>query len=230
MKDFEQTPSAKFYGLFQYIFDHYNDEIFDGTIKDCIIVVIRQKRVMGHYIHKKWFNENDLATDELALNPSMFTKFPLIEICQTIVHEMYHGWQCHYGKPSPKGYHNKEWASKMEAIGLMPTSTGQEGGKKTGFSICDYPITNGTFIKASEILINSDVFAELYYEVNPSIINQIQAEIPLYEQIKNITIGEKQGDKPKTTRVKYSCGCCNVWGGKNLEFLCKLCGNDFLAV
>lgn len=45
---------------------------------------------------------------------------------------MTHLWQYHFGKPGRRGYHNKEWANKMESIGLMPSSTGQPGGDKTG--------------------------------------------------------------------------------------------------
>lgn len=124
-------PTSKFYGLFQYVFDHYNDALFCGTIKDCLIVVTRRKNVFGHNTRKRWFSIQDQETDELALNPSMFIKFPLIEICQTIVHEMRHGWQYHYGKPSQEGCHNKEWANKMIDIGLMPSRTGKPGGKNS---------------------------------------------------------------------------------------------------
>ena len=69
-------PTSKFYGLFQYVFDHYNDALFCGTIKDCLIVVTRRKNVFGHNTRKRWFSIQDQETDELALNPSMFIKFP----------------------------------------------------------------------------------------------------------------------------------------------------------
>jgi hypothetical protein len=34
--------------------------------------------------------------------------------------------------PKRRNYHNKEWAAKMIALGLMPSSTGMVGGKITG--------------------------------------------------------------------------------------------------
>jgi hypothetical protein len=39
------------------------------------------------------------------------------------VHEMAHVWQHAHGKPSRNGYHNKEWAAKMDERGLIPSDT-----------------------------------------------------------------------------------------------------------
>jgi hypothetical protein len=36
---------------------------------------------------------------------------------------MVHLWQHHHGKPSRTGYHNKEWATMMKAVGLIPSDT-----------------------------------------------------------------------------------------------------------
>ena len=36
------------------------------------------------------------------------------------------------GQAAARGYHNKEWAAKMKAIGLMPSNSGAVGGKETG--------------------------------------------------------------------------------------------------
>ena len=223
----QDKPTSKFYGIFQYIFDFYNKELFNDGIEDCIIVFTRKKNVMGHYSYKRWFSAKDLETDELALNPSMFTKFPLIEICQTIVHEMCHGWQYHYGKPSRTGYHNKEWGDKMIEIGLMPSSTGKVGGKLVGQNMADYPIQEGKFLAVTEELMNSEIFTGLYLEVNPEIANLIKDDSPLFEQVKNLT-NQQANSKPKgPVKVKYSCGCSNVWGKPSLELYCKLCEFDF---
>lgn len=223
-------PSTKFYGLFQYVFDHYNDALFGGTIKDCLIVVTRRKNVFGHYAHKRWFSVQDQETDELALNPAMFVKFPLLEICQTIVHEMCHGWQYHYGKPSQAGYHNKEWANKMIEVGLMPSRTGKPGGKTVGQNMNDYPIDGGLFLEATEELMNNEIFAGLYLEVNPEIVTLLNDGSPLYEQIKDLTVTHTF-TKPKTpTKSKYSCGCSNVWGAPNLNIGCNRCGKGMKEI
>jgi hypothetical protein len=46
-----------------------------------------------------------------------------------------HVWQHAHGKPTRNGYHNKEWAAKMDNLGLVPSST---GGKRTGQSVSHY--------------------------------------------------------------------------------------------
>ena len=43
---------------------------------------------------------------------------PIEESMGTLVHEMVHFWQQEFGTPSRRGYHNREWADKMEALGL----------------------------------------------------------------------------------------------------------------
>ena len=57
----------------------------------------------------------------------------------TLVHEMTHLQQQHFGKPSRSGYHNKEWGLLMRAVGLIPSSTGEPGGKETGQRGCCRP-------------------------------------------------------------------------------------------
>lgn len=223
-----EKPTSKFYGLFQYLFDHYNQTLFHGEIKDCVIVVTRQKKVFGHYSPKKWFNAEDFETDELALNPSMFIKFPLIEICQTIVHEMCHGWQYHYGNPPKNVYHNKEFSRKMQEVGLMPSRTGKAGGKDVGQKMADYPIKGGRFLQETEILMNSDVFAGLYLEVNPQIVDLLNDESPIYDQIKDLIATHMVAPTSAPTKSKYSCDCCNVWGSPNLDIACNRCGTDML--
>ena len=63
----------------------------------------------------------------------------------TFAHEMVHHWQEHFGTPPRNGYHDREWAAKMISIGLMPSSTGKPGGKKTGYHVSDYVIEGGPF-------------------------------------------------------------------------------------
>jgi len=223
-------PTKKFYGLFQFIFDHYNERLFNSEIKDCIIVITRKKHVAGHFAHNRWFHIEDNETDELALNPEMFLKYPLLEICQTIVHEMCHAWQHHFGKPSRPGYHNKEWASKMIAVGLMPTANGRVGGKTTGFKIDDYAIEDGSFMAVSEELMNNEIFAGLYYEVNPSVLDKVDEGLPLFDQIRDMTLAVTTAGRVRKTKVKYSCSCSNVWGKPELDIHCKLYDMTMAAV
>jgi hypothetical protein len=39
---------------------------------------------------------------------------------------MAHHWQAHFGDPCRGRYHNREWAARMEALGLMTTDTSEQ--------------------------------------------------------------------------------------------------------
>ena len=150
------------------------------------------------------------------------------EIIQTLVHEMAHQWQHHHGKPSRGGYHNKQWAAKMAEIGLMPSSTGEHGGKQTGQSMSDYVITGGAFASSWETL-RSEGF-KIGWESRP------WQHVPFIgggddeTGFDTLTSNESQPfltippPRPKS-KVKYTCPGCeiNVWGKPALRLICGMC-------
>jgi hypothetical protein len=77
-------------------------------------------------------DESDIA-DEIGLDPRYWGP-PCIDIgnLSTLVHEMTHLWQHHYGRPSYGDYHNREFARKMFEVGLITSKSGAKGGKSTG--------------------------------------------------------------------------------------------------
>jgi hypothetical protein len=115
----------------------------------------RQGRTRGYYSHKRFaervgdaivgietvYNEHS----EVALNPDWFTGRTDREIVSTLVHEMVHAWQYAFGKPSRRGYHNKQWAVRMKEVGLYPSSTGAVGGRETGQRVSHYILDGGAF-------------------------------------------------------------------------------------
>lgn len=151
------SPTAQAYAELQAAFDHYNRELFGGELPPCLITMQREKRTYGYFSSERFVHRHDRSkTDEIAINPSYFAVVPLLEVLQTLVHEMVHAWQFHFGKPGRRGYHNKEWADKMEAIGLMPSSTGKPGGARTGEKMADYAIPGGLFMQATDKLLTQD--------------------------------------------------------------------------
>jgi hypothetical protein len=114
---------------------------------------------------------------------------------------MTHVWQHVFGKPSARGYHNKEWAAKMKSIGLQPSSTGMVGGKETGQRMSDYIIPGGPFTKAYARLAAKGWKLNLQSAHRP---------------------GPKGGINSKT---KFTCSSCgqNAWGKPDLAILCKPC-------
>lgn len=69
---------------------------------------------------------------------------------------MCHEWQQHFGHPPARHYHNMEWAEKMISVGLMPSNTGQFGGKITGSRMADYIIEDGPFARTAAEFVEAE--------------------------------------------------------------------------
>jgi predicted SprT family Zn-dependent metalloprotease len=133
-----------------------------GAAPSCLITLQREKRTFGYFSAARFASLDGSTTDEIAMNPTYFAVVPIIETLQTQVHEMTHLWQHHFGKPGRGRYHNEEWARKMESIGLMPSSTGQPGGARTGDSMADYAVEGGRFLAACHELLTANFTLSWY--------------------------------------------------------------------
>lgn len=194
--------------LFDEIYQFYNKELFQGKLCDCIIITNKGKRFCGTFTPNRWkhkLKDDEQNIHEIALNPE-YLDGPDEEWQQTLVHEMVHLWQRDFGKISRAGYHNKQWADKMEEIGLMPSSTGAPGGKKTGQKMSDYIIPGGVFIEAFNRLQEK----KLKYATSPILFD-----------------GSKL--KKSRSKTKYICPCNNkVWGKPDLLIVCKTCDQFYV--
>ncbi|MEK2673458.1 SprT-like domain-containing protein [Pseudomonas aeruginosa] len=143
-------PTEEAYQELQLAYDFYNRHLFGGQLPTCLLTFQREKSTLGYFSPRRFIRVDGTVTDEIALNPAFFAVIPLMEILQTIGHEMAHLWQFHFGTPSRAGYHNAEWAAKMESIGLMPSDTGAPGGRRTGQEMGDYVIKGGLFERCTK--------------------------------------------------------------------------------
>lgn len=191
-------PTLALYGALQYAFDYFNKELFDATLPKCIITFHRQQRVMGYASHNRWKNENGHRVDEIAINPEYFDDYPLIEIFQTICHEMVHLWQSHFGSPGRRGYHNKEWATKMQLIGLMPSSSGEPGGALTGEHMMDYVVMNGRFMTACQQLVERH-YSFPWIDCFPVVRQAVP--VTVYRR-DNTPVELEKSLKPKSTEIE----------------------------
>ena len=163
---------------------------------------------------------------------------------QTMAHEMVHLWQFHFGRPSVRSYHNKEWGGKMQSIGLMPSNTGKEGGKKTGQQMMDYPIKGGIFLDVCSQLVKDIRFEKLWFDRTTTIkietllnVNTTSTENILIDdlEISNFLYSTYTIDSPiylgntDSSKNKYQCPGCkvNVWGKRELNLICRDCGVEF---
>lgn len=242
------TPQT--YAELQRAYDHFNRALFREELPGCLITLQREKRTCGYFSKARFANLEGQLTDEIALNPAFFAVVPLVETMQTLVHEMVHQWQAHRGRPGRGRYHNDEWADKMESIGLMPSSTGRPGGKRTGDHMADYALVGGMFLRACEALV-TDAFRISWYDRFPA-AEHVQLGMAIHSASLSETVGGGQppaanlsvaaslvvsepvkasvaaGDR--SNRVKFTCGCKNnVWGRPGLRLLCLECTQEFSA-
>lgn len=216
------------------LYRFYNQAIFGGTLSDCIVNMSRHGGAYGFFAANRWRGENEAKKiiHEISINPDFMNRED-IEWHSTLVHEMCHLWQEDFGKPSRGGYHNRQWADKMVQVGLMPTDTGEPGGKQTGQYVTHYIIPDGRFEQVFKTLSSEDL-QNLRLRYKPTLAAL---------SAKPVRIGSSGGDdggEPEAgaggddesrsgKRKKYTCGCgCNVWGKSGLLLKCGLCGTDFI--
>jgi hypothetical protein len=218
-------PTISTYAEWQTAYDHFNQRLFSGQLPDCIITLdAKSKNVLGYFSPERFVGtSNDDITDQLSMNPQHFLTRNIMETLSTLVHEMCHVWQHHYGeKKSRRTYHNHEWGVKMESLGLMPSNTGQPGGKKTGQQMTHYIIEEGAFE-----MVCKELLAENFK------ISWADRFVVL-DRLKPLGPGgdpEPGGEpEPKTkAREKYICVECGaaVWGKPNLKIICGRCQREF---
>lgn len=239
-------PTEVTYQELQLAYDHFNKEIFSDSLPPCLLTLQREKNTAGYFSPERFISRGGERTDEVAMNPRYFAVVPVEEIMQTLVHEMVHLWQHHFGQPGRRGYHNRQWAAKMDAVGLVPSITGRPGGKRTGDKMSDYIATGGQFERECKRLLTTkfkiswmDRFPGVPSLGAPGGISApggiaVPGPPPfdpeLLALVENADIELGTATPNKSNRVKYSCPDCrvNVWGKPELKIVCGECGQEFL--
>lgn len=229
----KSLPTSETYSELQKAYDFFNERLFNNTLPPCLITLQREKRTYGYFSSKRFVGrKNGLKVDEIAMNPSFFVVRSVEETLSTLVHEMVHLWQAHFGKPGRRGYHNKEWGQKMDSIGLCPSNTGKEGGKRTGEQMSHYIVIGKDFDIACAELITTEFTLSWLDRFPPQMPS---APIQLTGRGEDFPSTEENDDGDedliilppatpvnKSNRVKYRCPSCmaQVWGKPSLLIKC----------
>jgi hypothetical protein len=160
----------------------------------------------GHFRNDGYRHRTQGKTiHELNMNPDGFIGRDERSILSTLVHEMTHCEQEEFGKPSRGGYHNRQWAGMMKAIGLYPSDTGSEGGKETGPRMTHYIIPN-------------DKYARAYKQLEATGFHLDWESVLLPDP-----------DNKPVSKLKYSCGCgTNAWAKPDTHLICGICGEHMM--
>lgn len=204
------TPTGQAYTELQAGYDYFNHRLFGSELPSCLITMQRKNRTYGYFSGDRWANQSGSIRDEIAMNPMHFASRSVEDVLSTLVHEMVHVWQYHCGRPSRSGYHNKEWAAKMEAIGLCPSRTGKPDGKWTGQQMSHYILAGGPFAVSCATLLKRGF------------------TISWMDRAREEPAGAA---KLTNTRTKYTCPVCeiNAWAKPDVVLICGECNEELLA-
>lgn len=197
-----QTPTAETYEGLDRAFNHFNRELFEDRLPPVIFTLRAGRKAHGYFWAEQFAHREDGdPTHEIAMNPATMSR-ELIDVLSTLVHEMTHLEQQEFGKPGKNGHHNREWVKLMERIGLIPSNTGQPGGKQTGRQMTHYVDPMGDFLTSASSLI--DTGFDLPYFTKPR---------------------EAAAKKRDLSKVKRECPCCSAkaWAKQGMKIICGDC-------
>ena len=205
-------------------YKYFNEILFNGELPGCILNFSRKKNTHGFLAPYRWkkVGEQDFSIHEISLTPTTLYRSPK-EIFSTLVHEMVHLWQFEFGSPSRSGYHNKEWSLKMEEVGLIPSRTGKEGGKRTGQQVSHFVEKNGRYEQAFEKMPEQYTLPFTSWEGN------------VMRRLLDANGGDGKQQKAVTRgryKTKFTCSNCgdNAWGKPTLQLVCGKCEQPFQTI
>lgn len=209
--------TAEQYKVIDEAYKFFNDKLFKKELPECMIVLQRKgKKNFGYFYPERFLDREQLELqkakkikknevkqiDELSLNPDNFIGYSDTAILSVLVHEMVHVWQYRCTDKYPRnGYHDKVWGKKMEEIGLMPSNTGEEGGKRTGQQMHHYIIEHGKFETSCLIFLKDKKI-----------------------KLTSFPLMGKANSQSKN-KTKYSCPSCeqNAWAKPGANLQCGDC-------
>jgi hypothetical protein len=170
----------------------------------------RHRGARGFFKAKGWQNGAQMI-HEISLNPDVLCRGPE-ESLGTLVHEMTHQWQQDHGEPPRRCYHDREWADKMQEIGLIPSNTGEPGGERVGQKVSHYIDPVGKFLRA---------------------LRQMPKDC-LLPWTSGGQKGEKPRQPPRARKVELTCPRCelSVWVEEDAvghPIICEPCSTLFSA-
>jgi hypothetical protein len=147
-------PTTQAYHELQLAYDFFKAQLFVVELPPCFITLERKgPSTLGYFSPARFTTADGVVADEIGLNPRHFKTSTFTHVMSTLVHEMVHQWQHHFGRRrSRTAYHNKEWAGEMLRIGLHPSHTGEPGGRMTGQAMSHYVMQRGRFQTAAHKL------------------------------------------------------------------------------
>jgi predicted SprT family Zn-dependent metalloprotease len=203
-----REPTSEIYINLAWAYRFFNARLFDGKLPPCIITLQRKQGVAGYFSANRFGRrDRNHVYDEIALNPTHFARLSDKRLLSVLVHEMCHLWQHHFGRPARGRYHNREWARKMNEVGLIASETGGPGGHQTGDRMGHYIREGGPFDVACDQLLASGSVA------------------PYVERESRRATVERERKRKRASKTAYRCENCGMTlrGKPGLRVRCDDC-------
>ena len=85
----KRMPSSEQADVYNQVYDYFNDKLFGGKLKPCMLCFSRNKNIIGGYFSdNKWIDEHGDKVHEIALNANLMHEASASELYNVIVHEM----------------------------------------------------------------------------------------------------------------------------------------------
>lgn len=205
-------------------FDWFNEKLFNGQLPSPMLCLTRNANVIGGYFnHAKWHDENGNSIDEIAINANMMEQGNIVELMHTLIHEMIHLKQQHFGKPSRHGYHNTEFADWAELMGLHCKDA--KTGKRTGHMMSTSVRDGGKAARAIALLPDELIFPWMAVSTQE---DGKEGGGSGGGSGEGEGTGREDGSGPPRrsgTRSKFTCAQCglNAWAKHEAKLACGEC-------
>ena len=231
-------PTRETYLGWSDAYDFLNAELFGGELPPCLITYQRGRKFYGYFAGDRFtdiLRSSTARIDEIAINPFYLREELTEHALSTLVHEMAHLKRHRLIEPRPTpGYHDQQWAATMIDVGLIPSTTGEPGGKTTGQKVGHYVIVGGRFSLAAQELIRRG-FKIRYIDREQPSPDREQPPAP-----NGGTEPRTGGDnrlalrraRSKASKTPFSCVNCkppqNFWGKPGANWICGNCNTRAL--
>ena len=219
-------PTSQAYQDLQHAFDHFNRTLFEGRLPHCLLTLTRKRRTLGFFAPERFTNTGGKIAHEISLNPRYLELQGDYDALSTLVHEQCHVVRYEFVPPNrnggkgARGYHDRAFAKVMRAVGLVPSDTGQPGGRQTGYRMSHYVEAGGRFDVACRALLITGFTLRWRDKIQYTVSSKPRDLMPA-----------QVIEGPVQTRAKFTCRNCNLnaWAKPSARLACLDCSSPMIA-
>lgn len=222
------TPAATKVDLYQSlngVVHALNERLFDGQLAPCVITLRARGLCSAMFMPFAIQHADGSKSHEIAINPRAFDSMTIEQCLSSLAHEMVHQAQFEFGGSAyRRTYHNKDFANRMESLGLRASSTGAPGGGAVGEAMSQYIVEGGRFSVVVSELLDAGLRARWPKQFASHPVLETNQAFDSERQKRGTGLGAKRKAALKA-KVKFSCLSCAqaLWGKESLNVICGNC-------